>query len=310
MHQRIRRTALWMLCIFAAALLSGCRGLSMGTDDRLTGETYPDSEKYHTGAFAYEADKIKAVEVHWRSGEVEIAESDKAKLSVKESGALPEEAALHYLLEDGVLKIRFCASGAKVRVKGSEKRLQLEVPKGIALSVHTTSARVKAETLRQHDILIASFSGSISLGEVTAKSVDLTSSSGAIRGDSVSAGAIKSGTISGSIDFGTVSAEKFDGSASSGFVTVNSLAVKTAEITTAGGRVNIGFAETEAAKIRTVGGNVALMLGQGGAEVLYEHSSGKLKTKRAYEQKGDLVVFGGGACKLIVETTGGNLEIQ
>ena len=100
------------------------------------------------------------------------------------------------------------------------------------------------------------------------------------------------------------------GSASSGFVTVNSLAVKTAEITTAGGRVNIGFAETEAAKIRTVGGNVALMLGQGGAEVLYEHSSGKLKTKRAYEQKGDLVVFGGGACKLIVETADGNLEIQ
>ena len=133
MHQRIRRTALWMLCIFAAALLSGCRGLSMGTDDRLTGETYPDSEKYQTGAFAYEADKIKAVEVYWRSGEVEIAESDKAKLSVKESGVLPEETALHYLLEDGVLKIRFCASGAKVRVEGSEKRLQLEVSKGIAL---------------------------------------------------------------------------------------------------------------------------------------------------------------------------------
>ncbi|MFR6344116.1 MAG: DUF4097 family beta strand repeat-containing protein [Christensenellales bacterium] len=207
MHQRIRRTALWMLCIFAAALLSGCRGLSMGTDDRLTGETYPDSEKYQTGAFAYEADKIKAVEVYWRSGEVEIAESDKAKLSVKESGVLPEETALHYLLEDGVLKIRFCASGAKVRVEGSEKRLQLEVSKGIAFSVHTTSARVKAETLRQHDILIASFSGSISLGAVTAKSVDLTSSSGAIRADSVSAEAIKCGTISGSIDFGTVSAE-------------------------------------------------------------------------------------------------------
>lgn len=113
MHQRIRRTALWMLCIFAAALLSGCRGLSMGTDDRLTGETYPDSEKYQTGAFAYEADKIKAVEVYWRSGEVEIAESDKAKLSVKESGALPEEAALHYLLEDGVLKSAFVPPGRR-----------------------------------------------------------------------------------------------------------------------------------------------------------------------------------------------------
>ncbi|MFR4008421.1 MAG: hypothetical protein ACLT0Y_03355 [Christensenellales bacterium] len=141
MHQRIRRTALWMLCIFARAAVR-CRGLSMGTDDRLTGETYPDSENTKRARLPMRRIKSKPLRCIGApaSGNCGIGQS---KAQRERSGVLPEETALHYLLEDGVLKIRFCASGAKVRVEG-EKRLQLEVSKGIAFSVHTTSARVKA----------------------------------------------------------------------------------------------------------------------------------------------------------------------
>ena len=50
---------------------------------------------------------------YWRSGEIGIAESDSDELIVRESGGeLPKDTAMHYLLEDGTLRIRFCESGA------------------------------------------------------------------------------------------------------------------------------------------------------------------------------------------------------
>ena len=59
--------------------------------------------------------------------------------------------------------------------------MRLEVPKGIDISVHTTSALLKADALEQDNILISAFSGRTELGTVTAENIDLSSSSGAIR---------------------------------------------------------------------------------------------------------------------------------
>ena len=112
-----------------------------------------------------------------------------ARLSAGRAGAGGEvhepragrRAGLHSLLDDGVLRIRFCASGAKVRLNSTDKRLTLEIPKGIDLSIHATSALVKADALSQNDLLIAVLSGDISLGTVTANRVDLSGSSGSIQ---------------------------------------------------------------------------------------------------------------------------------
>ena len=86
--KRGKRTAMaLLLCVFAV-LLSGCQvHISIGTNDTLLSESYPNAEKYQAGACAYPANAIKAVEVYWRSGEIEIIESDNAELSVKESAA-------------------------------------------------------------------------------------------------------------------------------------------------------------------------------------------------------------------------------
>ena len=69
-----------LLCSLAIMMLSGCQAnISIGTNDTLTGETYPNAEKYQTGA------DIKAVEIYWRSRKVEITESDNIEFYVKES---------------------------------------------------------------------------------------------------------------------------------------------------------------------------------------------------------------------------------
>lgn len=301
-----------LVCSLAVAMLSGCRiNISIGTNDTLTGETYPNAGKYQTGAFTYNTADIKAVEVYWRSGEVEITESGNSELHVKESGGkLPEDTAMHYLLDDGVLRIRFCKSGAKIQVNAADKHLSLEVPKGIDLSVHTTSALVKADDLNQNNVLIAALSGRTELGSVTADTVDLSSSSGSIRADNLSAQSLKCSASSGSVDVGTVSVKTLDCSTSSGEVTMGSVVSETAKITTSSGGVDLTLTKVLAAEIYTSSGTVSLSLAKGGAEVLHTSASGRLHTDRAYEQKGDLYVFGGGESHITVETSSGNLKIQ
>ena len=109
MHLKPSRliSAVLPLCVLAA-MLAGCRvNISVGSNSYITGENYPDARKYKTGTFTYAADEVKAVEVYWRSGEVALIESGASELSVCESGGeLPEDTALHYLLDGGVLRVR------------------------------------------------------------------------------------------------------------------------------------------------------------------------------------------------------------
>ena len=311
MGEKFLRIGPLLLCVFAV-MLSGCQVcISVGTNDNLTGEDYTNAEKYQTGAFTYNAADIKAVEVYWRSGEVEITESDDTELHVRESGGeLQEDAGMHHFLDDGVLRIRFCKSGAKIAVDAADKHLSLEVPKGIDISIHTTSALVKAGDLNQNNVLIAALSGSTELGTVTAETVDLSSSSGSIRADSISAQSLKCSAASGAIDIGAVSAQMLECSTSSGGVTMDGITAETAKITTSSGSVDLALTKVPSAEIYTSGGTVNLVPGKGGAEVLYTSSSGKLLTDRAYDRKGDLYVFGEGTSNITVETASGNLKIQ
>lgn len=301
-----------LLCSLVITMLSGCRvNISIGTNDTLTGETYPDAEKYQTGSFTYNAAGIKAVEVYWRSGEVEITESDNSELHIRESGGeLPEDTAMHYFLDDGVLRIRFCKSGAKIQVNAADKHLSLEVPKGIDLSVHMTSALVKADSLDQNNVLIAALSGSTELGTVTADTIDLSSSSGSIRADSISAQSLKCSASSGSVDVGAVSVKALDCSTSSGDVTMGSMISEVSTVTTSSGSVKLSLADVPSAEIHTSSGDVDLTLPKGGAGVLYTTSSGNLLSDRAYDRKGDLYVFDKGASNVTVETSSGNFKIQ
>lgn len=311
MKQKLLKRAALLLCALAAMLLFGCGiNITTGLDGFLTGEEYPDAEKYQTGTFTYSTDGLTAVEVYWRTGAVEIVETEGAELRVSESGELPESSAVHSFLDGGVLRIRFCASGAEICVKPTEKHLRLEVPKGINLSIHTTAATVTADTLEQKNVLISAHSGKTSLGTVTADSVDLSSSSGDICADNISAQTLKCSVSSGTVALNAVSVGALDCATSSGTVDIDGIHAETVEIGTSSGNIKAALAEVPDAELCTSSGNVTVALGESGAAVLYTTSSGKLRTDRTYERKGDLYVFGDGESKLTVETSSGNFEIQ
>lgn len=281
------------LMLALTALLSGCTlQISLGTDSYLSGDSYPDAGRYQTGDFTYRAADVTAVEIYWRCGEVEIVESDSAELDVRESGtALPEDTTMHYLLEDGTLKIQFCASGAKIGVNSRDKHLTVQVPKGINLSVYSSSATVKADTLEQNSILISALSGTTDLGSVKAESVSLGSSSGTIRVD-------------------TLCARTLECSASSGSVRVGALQADTADVQTSSGSVTLNLTAASQVMVHTSSGKTSLTLPEGGAEIAYTAGSGRLRTSASYSRKGDLYVFGRGESQITVSSSSGNLEIQ
>ena len=282
-----------LLCIITAMLLSGCHvKISVGTNGYLTGEYYSDAEKYSVGAFTYNSSEIQKVDVYWRCGEVKLVESDKEELCVKESGSkLTEKNAVHYFLSNGVLMIRFCESDAKININENDKRLYLEVPREIDISVHTTSATVEADTLDEKNILIAALSGDIQLGTVAAENINLSNGSGFVYATDVSAKSLKCNTAAGAVK-------------------LNDVSFGIAEITTGDGNIELKLDKASTAVIRTSGGKVGMALPADGAEVSYITNSGKLLTDCVYERKGDLYLFGEGKSNLAIESFNGNLIIN
>ncbi len=226
--------------------------------DYMTGEVYQNSGSYLTGSFTYTAEEIKSVEIHWRSGEVNLTESDSEELSVTESDAeLPEESAMHYLIDNGVLKIYFCASGAAIRVYPESKHLSVEIPKNIDVQVKTTSAPVKAGDLEQKNVEIDTESGNAELGGVKAESVDIGTTSGTIIADEIHADSLECGTVSGAVSIGTVLTRTTDIGTTSGCVTVDeAISTDEIEIGTVSGAIKLGSAESKNIKFSSTSGAV------------------------------------------------------
>lgn len=300
-----------MIMSLVVILFSGCRvHISTGGRDYMSGETYPDAESYQTGSFTYTAAEVTAVEIYWRSGEVELIETEEEELQVSESGDLPRESAMHWLLDNGTLRIRFCGSGEKIDVDPNDKYPTVELPKGIALSVHTTSAAVKAETLEQQNVLVAALSGRTELGEVTAQSVDLSSSSGSIAAESIMADTLRCGSSSGTVWIERAVVETVGIKTSSGSVKLDEVSAEGITVGSSSGSVKLGLTAIGEAEIHTSSGSITLRLPEEGASLTYSAGGGKLHTALAYERRGDLYVFGSGTGSITVESGSGSLTVK
>lgn len=320
-----------LICVLAVALavtLCGCGG-TVGTVGIVTGDQYNDAQSYQVGDFTYARQDVQSIAINWRVGKIKLVQSDSAELAVSESGrSLGEKAAMHWLLRDGVLHIEFCASGASVSVMSWNKQLTVEVPKGVALDIRTTSAPVEAEKLVCGDVFVSSFSADMRFGNLHAANIALSSSSGAIRADRVIGSEVSCQTSSGVIEFnsldasaatlnsssGALRAESVVADAlavetSSGTVCMNDLTAKDAAVKTASGAVELTVSAQSALSVTTSSGKTTLTLPDGGAAVTYQAASGKLKTDAGYEKRGDLYVFGAGESVVEVKSSSGGLEI-
>lgn len=295
--------------------------------------TYADSDKYSVGAFVYASSDVKAVEINWVAGEVILVQSDLEILNVSENGTeLSDSQKLHWFLDNGTLKIQYCALGYNRRIKSNLKKLTVELPYNIGYTVNVTSADVNAQSIDCIDFDFATTSGDLTVDTMNAQAVNLKATSGDVRlgnatvndgfnassvsgeisADKIAANSINASTTSGNIDIGEVDSKTtVDCKTVSGEVTIASMRASKVKVGSTSGNIALTLMPTEDLDVDTVSGNVRLRFTDTlDATVNFSTISGSFKSSLAHETNGKNHKFGNGTHAYSVSSTSGNLSVD
>lgn len=275
--------------IVAALLFTSCtiniNGFSMY-------DVYANADKYTAGSFEYGRDEIKKVVIDWVSGGVEVNEEEGETLKVGEdSESLDEEKRVHHYIENGVLRIKFCASGYNGTFTPDEietnKNIRVELPDGIDVEINTVSAAVRLYTAHQY----------IGLEDNTAKplSVKIATTSGKVETGRFECGKATVTSVSGEIKIGSLICD--DGKIETVSGTVNVLGIfKTLTAKSVSGEIKSGTLICDEGKIETVSGAVNVL--------------GSFKTLTAKSISGDITVAGAAERSADFESASGDVEVK
>lgn len=205
-----RKIAVLLITIFMIICVSGCNNMTV--------EIYENAEEFRAGNFSWDADDIKAIEIYWRSGKVNIEDTDEHQVSVSESGE-------------------------KLNISPEDKWLQVKIPQGIDLKAHSTSADVTAEKLEHDNILIATMSGKIDVAEVRGSNVDFSSNSGNIEIAAITADTLSVNTSSGQVECKSVEVDEAGVKSNGGNISFGDIMNSNINISTTSGDVVLRLPE-------------------------------------------------------------------
>lgn len=126
--------------------------------------TYENAESYTAGALQTE-NKIKAIEIHWVSGEVAVTGTVTTKLVAYDNHATGGEEGLYHQLDGETLRIYPCASGTDVR--DLAKKLTVKIPLAYAYELESIrvvavgDTKVTLETLGVKDLAVTAEDGDV-----------------------------------------------------------------------------------------------------------------------------------------------------
>ena len=263
---------------FLSVLLSVSVAIGLGacgcTNDVSDMRRYADGDRYCVGNFTYSASEVQSVEIDWEDGRIEIEQSVAPELSVMEENPIDEEKKLvHYLLENGVLKIRYCASDLKGKIDEFYKSLRVEIPVGVSLDIENLNADVSLGVLMLDEFSVSTKNGNVSAEKITCKTGEVE-------------------TRNGRVSIGDFTADAFDAESDRG-------------------ELCFGFSKPTRGEIEC-GGDIKLILyADLGAKVKFHNFLGQFLCGKEYEKTSDgYQVAGQEYCLFDVETLRGTLEIQ
>lgn len=274
-----------IIIIFAMLLLlSSCFFVKKGMPSSINYGEYDDADKYNSGKFSYSPSGIKRVEIDWIAGELSAVVTESDTLSVSENGdSLDENAQLHYYSDGKTLFIKYCASRYKGAIDPEQKKLSIELPRGIELEIVSVSADVYSDELDMKEISISSVSGNTALTSATAENIRISTVSGDVHiSDARALDELCFESVSGNIK--------------------NSLAkARSIESDSVSGDIELVILDAEDIDIDTTSGNVTLILSEGiGIDLDFSTVSGKLSTAPEHKE-------GTKICEVDVETVSGDL---
>ena len=162
-----------MTTLLSLSLFSGCK---------IAGkyERYDQAELYTAGDFTYAATDVKAVDIDWINGSIEIVQTDSAELSVTETSVKDIHKTFHHYLDGTTLKIKFCEAGAKTKVDNEFKKLRVEIPASIHLEIDSVSAPITIGEATLASLSVETVSGKLTAENIHAQKVDIESTTGNI----------------------------------------------------------------------------------------------------------------------------------
>ena len=304
--RRIREDEHMKKILFGLVLTALC--LSLCACGFTAGGTYPNADKYTVGNFTYDATTVKAVDISWIAGRVELVESDGGTLNVSEKqDGLTDDQLMRWWL-DGTT---------------------IEIPKGIALTVHVTSGEIISGNHQLKEAHLSATSGEIELGAVNADSVTIELTSGSLKAgpmravkqiamkctsgeieiDNAMADTVTLQSTSGKIEAGPIDAGKFTAECTSGDIKLEAVKTDNGHVKTTSGDIKLGVYQCGSVTVSCTSGDVVLSPVHGsGMTVDYNTNSGSLNGKGG--QKTWHQVIGDGVSSVTVNTTSGDLKLN
>ena len=250
-----------------ALVLPGCGGQKMGT--------YPDADKYVAGSKEYENVEVNKIAIDWISGSLTLIEDESATgVTISEVTTLTEENALvHTYLHDGILNVKYFASGYWIDKFNYQKALTITYNPGLdELEVDMTSGNLTATTINSKKVNFDFTSGTINVENIVSDdiSVDLTS---------------------GRATLTKVNAKNFNGRLTSGSIKTN-------------------FETVEKASFNLTSGNIDITLPTSGGSVNVNKTSGSVIANRECTISENIYKFGSGTSDIKVSMTSGIVTIN
>lgn len=314
--------------LFGLVLTALC--LSLCACGFTAGGTYPNADKYTVGNFTYDATTVKAVDISWIAGRVELVESDGGTLNVSEKqDGLTDDQLMRWWLDGTTLRIQYWKSGYTGTLNSHQKRVTVEIPKGIALTVHVTSGEIISGNHQLKEAHLSATSGEIELGAVNADSVTIELTSGSLKAgpmravkqiamkctsgeieiDNAMADTVTLQSTSGKIEAGPIDAGKFTAECTSGDIKLEAVKTDNGHVKTTSGDIKLGVYQCGSVTVSCTSGDVVLSPVHGsGMTVDYNTNSGSLNGKGG--QKTWHQVIGDGVSSVTVNTTSGDLKLN
>lgn len=236
-------------------------------------------------------ESFEEAEIHWTIGKVTVV-CAKGGFSVEEKEGLTEDEQMRSKVENGKLTVRFWKPLYSAAKLSGDKELIVTVPENLKkISISSVSAKVVSQNLSATEIDIETVSGAVDIENVVATSADFSS-------------------VSGGISVKNLIAENADFDSTSGSLYAGGVQAKELSLGSVSGKITAELDALENLEAESVSGSVNVTLSGNGGVVEYSTTSGVFSTDLQYKNEGGKLVFGGGECKIFIETTSGSVKIN
>lgn len=249
-----------------ASLLSGCGTIMF---------VYPDAEKYTAGNITYEDAVVNTINIDWISHNITLLEDENATgITIYEETSLTDENAfVHTYLHDGILEVKYFASGYICHVWNYTKDLTITYKPGLEkLNVNLTSGEFKANSIHADTFKLNLTSGRVNIDDIQSSNIDINMTSGNVAITNANTNTFASDLTSGTL--------------------------------------RVGFETLEAGTIRLTSGTVEMALPESGGSVKVAKTSGSVTVNRECVIDDNTYKIGDGSANINVSMTSGDLTIN